>query len=64
MRPKKTLAQRQKELQALQATPAGRKELQALGARYQTASGDVRPGNQSVITYMLVYERARGLICE
>jgi hypothetical protein len=64
MSPKKTLAQRQKELQALLATPAGREELQALGARYHAAGGNVRPGRASVITYILVYERARGLICD
>jgi hypothetical protein len=64
MSPKKTLAQREKELRALLASPTGREELQALGARYQAASGNVRPGRASVITYILVYERERGLICE
>src|SRR5262249_52317660 len=64
MSPKKTLAQRQKELQALLATPAGREELQALGARYHPAGANVRPRTASIITYILVYERARGLICE
>jgi hypothetical protein len=59
---RKILAQRQKELQALLATPAGREELEALGARYQAAGGNVRPGNAAVITYILVYERSRGLI--
>jgi hypothetical protein len=38
--PKKTLAQRQKELQALLATPAGREELQALAARYHAAGAN------------------------
>jgi hypothetical protein len=59
---KKTLAQRQKELQSLLAHPAGRKELQELECRYQAAGGRVRPQRSSVITYILVYERERGLI--
>jgi hypothetical protein len=63
MSPKKTLAQREKELQGLLATP-GREELQALGAHYHAAGGNLRPGRASVITYILVYERERGLICQ
>ena len=59
---KKTLPQREKELQCLLATPAGRKELQELDRRYQAARGRMRPANTSVITYILVYERERGLI--
>jgi hypothetical protein len=59
---KKTLPQREKELQALLSTPAGRKELQELGRRYQAAGGRMRPANTSVITYILVYEREHGLI--
>jgi hypothetical protein len=62
MTPTKTLQQRERELQALIATPAGRDELQQLGARYVAASGRVRPGKASVITYILVHERERGLI--
>jgi hypothetical protein len=62
LNPKKTLQQRQKELQSLLATPAGRDELQALGCRYSAASGRERAGKASVITYILVYERERGLI--
>ena len=58
----KTLRQRQAELQALLATPAGRDELQQLGAHYTAASGKVRPERASVITYILVHERERGLI--
>ena len=61
MAPTKTLQQRQKELQSLLATPAGRKELEELDRRYQ-ATGRLRPANTSVITYLLVYERERGLI--
>jgi hypothetical protein len=62
MTAKKTLQQRQKELQSLLATPAGRKELEELEARYQAAGGKVRPGRASVITYILVHEREKGLI--
>ena len=60
----KTLQQRQEELQALLATPAGRKELQQLESRYQAAGGSLRPAGTSVITYLLVYEREQGLIAE
>jgi hypothetical protein len=60
--PKKTLAQRQAELQALLATPAGKAELQNLESRYAEASGKPRPGKRSIITYILVYERDHGLI--
>ena len=62
MAPTKTLQQRQKELQSLLATPEGRKELQELDRRYQAAGGRMRPAKTSVITYILVYERDRGLI--
>jgi len=58
----KTLQQRQTELQALLATPAGRKQLEQLEAQYRTASGRLRPGRGSVITYLLVYEREQGLL--
>ena len=59
---KKTLPQREKELQILLATPAGRDELNILGERYTAAGGRMRPESTSVITYILVYERERGLI--
>jgi hypothetical protein len=58
----KTLQQRTKELQFQLADPAGRKELQELAARYHAASGKVKPLKTSVITYILVHERERGLI--
>jgi hypothetical protein len=60
--PKKTLRQREQELQALLAAPGGREELQALASRYQAAGGKLRPARTSVVTYILVHERARGLI--
>ena len=62
MPPTKSVRQREKELQALLATPAGRKELEELESRYQEASGRPKPGRTSTITYLLVYERERGLI--
>jgi hypothetical protein len=62
MRLKKTLQQREKELQALLATPMGRQELEDLGSLYHAASGTLRPESASVITYILVHERGRGLI--
>ena len=48
MAPTKTLQQREKELQSLMATPAGRKELHELEQRYQAAGGRMRPANTSV----------------
>jgi hypothetical protein len=62
MAPKKTLSQREKELQALLTTPAGREELQQLGSRYYAAGGRPRPARTSVITYILVRERELGLV--
>jgi hypothetical protein len=58
----KTLAQREKELQSLLATPAGRKELGELESRHREASGRMRPASTSIITYILVHEREAGLI--
>jgi hypothetical protein len=59
---KKSLPQREKELQALLATPAGRQTLEALESRYQDAGSRHRPVNTSIITYILVHEREKGLI--
>jgi len=59
---KKTLQQREKELQSLLATPIGREEILKLQARYAAAGGRLRPAKGSAITYILVYERERGLI--
>ncbi len=58
----KTLQQREQELRSLLATLAGQKELQELESRYQLASGKVRPRKRSIITYILVHERERGVI--
>jgi hypothetical protein len=62
MTPMKTLPEREKELQSLLATPAGRAELQTLESRYLAAGGPSRPAKASLITYILVYERQHGLI--
>jgi hypothetical protein len=62
MPPKKTIQQRETELRSLLAHAAGQKELEALESRYHAVSGRLRPGKASVITYILVHERERGLI--
>lgn len=59
---KKSLLQRERELQSLLATPAGRDELQNLGHRYSAAGGRIRPECASLVTYILVHERERGQI--
>jgi hypothetical protein len=62
MSAKKTLQEREQELQPLLATPAGRDKLQELASRYSAASGRLKPAGTSTITYILVYEREQGLI--
>lgn len=62
MRPKITLEQREKELQALLTSSSGQKELRELESRYETASGRHRSKRTSIITYILVHEREQGLI--
>ncbi len=64
MLPKMTLQQRQQELQALLATPAGRGELQELASHYLAASGVLRLAGKSVISFLLVREREMGLIAD
>ena len=59
---KKSLEQREKELQSLLATPAGRQQLQELESCYRAVDGRLRPANTSIITYILVHEREQGLI--
>jgi hypothetical protein len=58
----KTLQQRTAELQLRLTNPAGRKDLQDLASQYAAASGKTKPLKTSVITYILVHERERGLI--
>ena len=62
MTSKKTLQQREKELQALLATPMGQAELQELEARYSAKGSNARSPRTSLITYILVHEREHGLI--
>lgn len=62
MAEKKTLQTRELELQQLMKTEQGRAELEALAARYVAAGGRARPPKTSVITYIIVYERDRGLV--
>jgi hypothetical protein len=62
MTPKKTLSEREKELQSLLTTPEGQEELRQLDSRYYAASGRWRPAKSSVITYILVCEREQSLI--
>jgi hypothetical protein len=64
MNPKKTLQQRQRELQLMLANPASRTELQEMVSRYHDAGGKLKPPKASAITYILVYERERGLITD
>jgi hypothetical protein len=59
---KSTLQQRERELQSLLATSAGREELQQLACKYASMSGKLHPPGKSAITYILVYEREVGLI--
>jgi hypothetical protein len=62
MQATKTLLEREKELQALLATPKGKAQLEALAARYYASGGRSRPPRSSLVTYLLVHERERGLI--
>ena len=62
MTAKKTLQEREKELQSLLTTPEGQEQLRELDSRYRAASGKLRPASTSAITFILVYERERGLI--
>jgi hypothetical protein len=59
----KSLREREQELQAQLLTPHGPAELERLADRYAAAGGGPR-ARTSVITYILVYERGRGLIRE
>lgn len=57
----KNLHDREKELQALISTREGRAELELLAFQYQEG-GRPRPPRTSIITYILVHEREKGLI--
>lgn len=58
----KTLRQRELELRSLLADAAGQQQLQELVSQYHAVSGNPRPARTSLITYILVHERQRGLI--
>jgi hypothetical protein len=58
----KTLAERERELQAMMTTPEGREELERLADRYGEETGRHRAAHASVITYIIVHERRKGLI--
>ena len=62
MATKKTLRQREKELQLLLATPAGQKELRELGTRYHATDWRPKSASTSVITSILIHERVHGII--
>jgi hypothetical protein len=62
MQATKTLAEREKELQALLATREGKAHLEALADDYFARGGRARPPRTSLVTYLLVHERERGLI--
>jgi hypothetical protein len=57
----KTLRERELELRALLRTPEGEAELERLADRYALAGGGIR-GRTSLVTYILVHERVRGVI--
>jgi len=61
MKETKTLAYRQAELQTMMTTPEGRARLEEIADGY-CESGRPKPTRTSVITYILVHERERGLI--
>jgi len=63
MTSKKTLHERENELRSLLATPAGQEEIQKLTSQYSAATGKPKLARTSAITYILVHERERGLIC-
>jgi hypothetical protein len=58
---KKTLREREQELQAKMLTAEGRAELDDLVKMYALA-GAGEPGKSSRVTYILVYERVTGRI--
>ena len=51
MTPKKTRLEREKELQTLLGSQAGKAELEALADRYAASSPRIRPARMSLVTY-------------
>ena len=64
MTAKKTRLEREKELQTLLGSLAGKAELEALADRYAASSQTIRPGRTSLVTYILVCERERDIIAD
>ncbi len=64
MTPKKTRLQREKELQTLLGTLAGKAELEAVADLYASSGRRIRPGGTSLVTYILVCERERHMIAD
>lgn len=58
----KPLREREKELQEMLASKEGRAELKTLERKCTLFSGRSKPRKKSVITFILVHERAQGLI--
>jgi len=61
---KKTRLEREKELQTLLGSLAGKAELEALADHYAASSQRIRPGRMSLVTYILVCERERDMIAD
>ena len=62
MASKTTLHEREKALQSMLASPEGREKLLRLASRYFAGSGKLIPPLGSLVPYILVHERERGLI--
>src|SRR4051812_20578526 len=62
MTEKKTLPERERELQARMRAPGGQAELEALASEYAAAGGVLCGDGLSPITCILVHERETGLI--
>jgi hypothetical protein len=56
------LLERERELQSLIVTAEGRRQLELLAHTYEAESGRHRPPRMSLITYLLVFERGKGLV--
>ena len=64
MTAKKTRLEREKELQTLLGSLAGKAELEALADRYAASGRRIRPLGTSLVTYILVCERERDMIAD
>ena len=64
MTAKKTRLEREKELQTLLGSRTGKADLEALADRYAASSPRIRPARMSLVTYILVCERERGMIAD